>query len=173
METVSKNLRCISIVGAITTLAVFILVLIIRAFFLTQFDIFDNRTIDGRVCFVPILPLGLGFVWLFYRGAFMGETYTEDEQSVLTFQARILAATVCAVFVTLLIAFWALHEIFKFALLSLGLLLICFGVSTLKGHVSLITFQGMSNRGPAASIIGILTLSLAALILLFGISQFR
>jgi hypothetical protein len=156
MEELRKRTGCVAITSGIATILLLLVLLVIRAVFLKEFDIFNTSQIDLRICLITFPPLAFGVLWLFYKSAFIQETYTDEEKRVILQQLWALVAFIVVSFFSLMTILSSLADLALINHLILSGLLAYVGLSAMKNRVSLITFRGASNKGWAAFVIGLI-----------------
>jgi hypothetical protein len=164
MEYLRQRLGCIAVTSAIATIAGFIVLLVIRAALLFRYDIFDTH-IDARLICVAFFPVVFGILWLSYKGAFIGETYTDQERRAITQQLWTLI-------VAILMLFLLVVTQQPFMLVLIGLVVAYVGMNAITTRVSLLALRSFGrarNRGWSAVIIGMMEMALAIYILSFAV----
>lgn len=156
MEKSHRRTGCLAITSGIATILLLLVVLVIRAVFLKEFDIFNTNQIDLRICLITFPPLAFGVLWLLYESAFIQETYTDEEKRVILRQLWALVAFILVSFFSLMAILWSLADLALISYLILSGLLAYVGLSAMKNRISLVTFRGASNKGWAAFVMGLI-----------------
>lgn len=161
----SKNTRWLILVAGISILTCFIGLLVIRALMLGiyQIDIFTTDNVSVGICYIIVLPTGLGMVWIVYRQSLIGITYTSEQHHALLQQTWGMAVCVFAVFAFLI----SFHPAFVIvSSLSIGYI----GINTIRNRVALVfhhpLFFRPYNTGVGAIVVGLLEIA-GAIYLLF------